>query len=365
MAVAMAAVRRDLMTRGLSLKGCGAPWPTRSSAPVGAATAGSMCFGHTVCVVVSTLTMVGVAVAGCAPPVIPPESASLGVESAPMPSATPELSEWIEFRRAFGLRHDSAWVLEVASRPSSINETGIPLTSEELAALGRAVRSTGPLVDFVTRYGERFPDSFGGVRAEGRSVILQMRDNVDIHRAYLHRVILDPSLVEVRQVSWSIAELKGFAGTVAAAHDWFGMIGAELVAADPSSRNVVRVRVRAPSEDVETVVLAHFGSPAWMEVEWDGPLAWTGARGTLVVTAVDESDAPVSGLICSWEPLNPAINSEDAMGFVTTDQGECRNAFVPAGTYDVFLSRGDLVLGTGRVTVPPNDVGVIRIVTTE
>lgn len=313
----------------------------------------------------SALVIVGAVLAGCGPALTPPESPSLGAVSEPTPSAPPALGEWIEFRRSFGLRDDPAWVLEVASRPSSINETGIPLTTEELAALGRAVRSTGPLVEFVTRYGERFPDSFGGVRAEGRTVILQMRDSVDIHRAYLRRVVLDPSLVEVRQVQWSIEELKGFAGTVIADQHWFGMIGAELVAADASSRNVVRVRVRAPSEDVESVVLVRFGSPAWMDVEWEGPLTWTGARGTLVVTAVDESGAPVSGLICSWEPLNPATNSEDAMGFVTTDKGECRNAFMPAGTYDVSVSRGDQILGTGRVTVPPEDIGVIRIVTTE
>ena len=192
--------------------------------------------------------------------------------------------------------------------------------------------------------------------------MLEMRDDVQMHLEYLHEVIPFAAALDVRKVEWSTRDLEAFAQTVVAQSDWFPTIGARLVQAHASSTNLVRVRVVASSEDAEAVIRSHFGSPSWMRVEVEAPLPWEGATGTLELRAVDGAGRPIRGLICSWRPLDPTINAESAIGFVTTDDGVCRVEFLPATTFDVYVSRESSVVGNGRVTVPPNGLGVVRIV---
>lgn len=321
-------------------------------------------------VAVLAFLLLAIVGAGCDAMVVSPTNPLLPTTAssptiAPVATAEPpaELEEWIAFRESFGLRADRGWVLQVADDPAATMDAGIPLLPWELDRLGAAIQSTGPIIEVLTRYGQRFPDSFAGVIVEGQTVILLMADHVDGHRAVLERVMRDPTRFDVREVRWSMKALTAFASTVEAERDWFDTVSVDLVQAYPNARGTVDVRILAPSDDVEPLVLSHFGAPPWMRVEWEGPPLWTGQRGTMIVTAIDENGDAVAGLRCLWIPLDPSVDADTALAYSTGDDGTCTNEFLPVAAYEIELwTDGNDLVATGRGTVPPDGIGRVRIV---
>ena len=278
-----------------------------------------------------------------------------------------DIDDWVSFRRLFGLRADRAWVESVSTNPAALNDTGVPLLPSELAELGRAVKSTQPLITLLTWYGERHPDLYAGVVVEGRRAVLLMKGDPALHEAALRAIPGGTDAIDVRSVKWSKAELEQFADDVRQQEAWFESVGAQLVAADPSLLNVVRVRFLAARSDLGSEITAHFGNPEWLRSEWEGPLPWTGPRGTMITKVVDRSGKPLEGAHCAWIPVDPSIDADTALAFSTDSRGTCRNDYLPATTYRVEVSidkagGGTVVIGTGRGTVPPDGIGQSHIV---
>jgi hypothetical protein len=265
------------------------------------------------------------------------------------------------------LRADRPWVESVSANPAALNDTGVPLLPSELAELGRAVQSTQPLITLLTWYGERHPDLYAGVVVEGRRAVLLMKGDPALHQATLRAIPGGSDAIDVRSVKWSKAELEKFAGEVRQQEAWFESVGADLVAADPSLLNIVRVLFLAARGDLAPEIASHFGNPEWLRPEWEGPLPWRGPRGTMITTVVDGSGKPLEGAQCAWIPVDPSIDADSALAFSTDSRGICRNDYLPATTYRVEVSinkagGGTVVIGTGRGTVPPDGVGTSYVV---
>lgn len=319
------------------------------------------------------LISVIVALAGCALPAdtASPANGSVALPSAetlPRPTPDPsQVAEWTAFREAFGLQADPDWISIVAANPASENDTGIPLLPSELDALGAAIRSTRSLVEALTWYGERYPDEFAGVSTRGRTVVLYMAGDADAHQARLRRLFPGSSQFEVRQVERSRKELQALAQLVSDEADWFETIGAYLVEAHPSLEEV-RVTFRAAHEEIGAKISNHFGRPEWLRVEWEGPLAWEGPLGAMVVSVRDQRGHPVVGAQCSWDPIDPSIDADSALAFSTKEDGVCRNDYLPAVAFTVIIrtqieGQGLVEIGRASGVVPAGGVGFTDVTT--
>jgi hypothetical protein len=313
------------------------------------------------------LVLLAALVVACAPSTPSPTVAV--PTTTPAPTIDPaEIREWIAFRESFGLRADPAWVLEVAADPQSDQAPGIPLLPSEVKAMGDALLATHAVIDALRAYGARQPDLYADVIVEGARTILLMKGDVTQHRKVLESVLPADAAFEVRSVEWSMGELEAFVATVEADSDWFESIDAEFIAADGiSSTDSVRVRYRAAGPRLDRVILGHFGNPSWMYAEWEGPLPWRGAIGTIEATVLDGQGRPVVDARCEWRPVDPTVDADTAFSFSTDNNGVCTNAYLPATAFNVLIlvqrPGGDWeVIGTGHANVPPHDTIRITIV---
>lgn len=240
-----------------------------------------------------------------------------------------------------------------------MNGIGVPLLPSEMDALGEAISSAADVVPVLQTYGEGHPDSYAGVLVDGSQAVLLMKGNPVAHRDALSKILPLNAPYEVRSAAWSALELESFASTVEAEADWFQSIGAEFVAADVGAAGV-RIRYLAPNDRINPLIQSHFGDQSWMLIEWSGPLPWKGRRGTLVVKVVDESRKPVAGATCETTPVDPTVDADMGVAFITSDEGTCTIAGLPAVAYDVRIvdNRGNPV-ATARVVI--TDVATNRL----
>lgn len=312
-------------------------------------------------------------VTGCAAPPRPPEATqplglTIGVptDSSPPTLDPVEVAVWVDFRKLYGLRADLAWVLMVATDPRSMNGIGVPLLPSEMEELGGAVSSVADVTPVLRLYGEAHPDVYGGVFVDGKLAVLQMKGDPTGHRAALLTILSATAPFEVRQAAWSVAELEAFAATVEAETDWFRSIGAEFVASDVGVAGV-RVRYLAPNDRPDALIRSHFGNPGWILIEWSGPLPWKGPRGTLVVEVTNGSGESVVGATCDTSPIDPAVDADMGVVFVTNDEGVCTIPGLPATAFEVTIvvqqGQRDVVATTAHVVVPEDATIRLSLVT--
>jgi hypothetical protein len=300
-----------------------------------------------------------------------PPSRSAGGE-APTPTLAPSVvAEAADFRRAFGLRSDAAWIATVAADPQSqagLADFGVPLMPFEYAELMNRARQGTDNLETIANYGAAFPDAYAGVfvdeQTRGIPVVLFTGDRTP-HIDRLKRLLPDGAIFDVRQANWSTRQLEAFADQVRQEAAWFGSVGAELRTVDTSTiENRNHLRFRATDPQLAAVIEQHFGSPEWLVADWRGPPPWPGARGTLLIVVHRPAGGGVAGLPCLFASVDPRADADG--GSTTRADGTCQFDAIPAVEYRVEITTPDEiqshVLATSTVTVRPDALSRIDIV---
>jgi hypothetical protein len=294
----------------------------------------------------------------------------------PVPSIAPQdLAEAILFRTTFGLRADEAWIRRVAADPDSqiaVVAYSVPLTPAERRELDQRSQTTSQLTKIVASYGAGFPDEWAGLyidQQRGGTVVAQFKRDLAAHQLALWRLVNPLAALEVRQVRWSLLELEALAERVKVDAAWFPSISATWMGGGIDvSGNAVNVRVATGNPAVLPLIEEHFGARGQVSVKLVPP-PWVGPFGTLRVIVVDAKGRPVEGLSCIPRPDDPSAFNTD-LGWSTGSDGVCVIQNVGATDYWVELWAADeideiVVVGRGRVTVPPDGEGRVPIVLTE
>jgi hypothetical protein len=230
---------------------------------------------------------------------------AIATTSAPSPV---QIQAWTDFRRVYGLNTDLTWVVAVAGNPAAVRDLDVPLLQFESDHVAMVNANVQELVSTARGYGNRYPGEFAGAWIEGGQVIVAFTTNLPTHAAEANALF--GARVLVRDARYSLAELADFVGTVEDEASWFATAGAELVDATADELlNAVRVQYRAPSQAVEPVIRARFADAAWLMLEYGGTGPWTGARGGIELTIVDETGAPVA-VECLFRTVDPGVPGE-------------------------------------------------------
>ena len=299
----------------------------------------------------------------------------LGCGEAPAPSAaapTPthlpfgavsqgELQSWIRFRLVYGLRADVDWVVHVARDPSAIGqEYNVPLLPEEFQRVIDASLSAENLLPAARRYAETFP-TFAGAWLELPQTVIVFTDDVAERRTGVDELF--GGNVRVRQVRYSLLDLKGFEDAVEAERDWLATIDVRAIDIGlDESDNSVRLYYEAPSQAVEARIRERLGGPDWVRFDWAGPPPWTGPYGRLEIRVVDNDGLPVPASMV-LRPLDPRV-----VAFGPTGELEDGMFVMPAWAavaweVDVtYVTRNGERTITKEFTVPEDDVVNVRIV---
>jgi hypothetical protein len=270
------------------------------------------------------------------------------------------LEEARRFRTDFGLRSDDAWIFGVARDPSSDRTTyGVPLTAAEIQELARRIRDVDQIVPLVITYGEAHPEEWGGAYIDqqaGGVLVAQFTARVDLHRLALFAQVSPNAKLEVRQVTWTQAQLEAAKERFQQDEPWFATIPADIrsVGLDIRANRVVAA-VSSPNPNAPEIVLAHFGwGENLLQISSDGTGALLLPRGTLVVTVVDQAGRPVAGLRCAAYPdLAGATNPHPDPPLPPTDQ---------SGTCVLDLRSTGYWVQIERLTEPPHVIAIARAV---
>ena len=278
-----------------------------------------------------------------------PSGPTVGVPTAGIPTkpdatdaADPdaELARAIAFRSRFGLRSDRDWVETVArdvAAQMAVHEFGFPLLPFEVADLASRRWDPNLLAD-VTGYGFLFPEVYAGayINLEAGGVVVEFSGPVERHRTALANLLPDGSAVDVREVEWSLAELERFIGRVEADQAWFSSIGVTAKVGHRVNENWVFVKFKG-RPDAERLIEDRFGSPSWLDAEWDGPPPWAGPRATLVIKVRDQRGRPLPGLWCDAQPVDPMVDDPGEDVIATDEGGICDLRTRPATVYRIRL----------------------------
>lgn len=288
--------------------------------------------------------MLAVAASGCGEGTSSGQTAAAAIapvqqESPPIVSEK-EVSEAIEFRQQYGLRADRTWVRAVADDPAAqigIPEYGVPLLPDEFNDLV-ARRWDPDLLEQVRGYGLLFPDDFGGagINLEASGAIIYFKNRVDRHRAALFNLVPAGSAVEVREVEWSLGDLKGFVERVLADKAWFDSIGVTVKAFGHIDDNAVQLTFRGP-EEAAGMIEEHFGNPTWLNAYWTGALPWEGPRADLTITVTDTNGQPVKNVRCDFTPVDPTVDVDGDGVFGTNAAGICLLENMPTAVFAFAL----------------------------
>lgn len=285
--------------------------------------------------------------------------------STPTPLDPADVTRWIQFRQAYGLRSDRAWVLQVASDPVNTNEIDVPLTPAELSLVSSLNLSAQLLAPELKKFGELFSAEYAGVMIENTRVVIQFSGQLEAHRAAIETLFGSDAPIDVRNATYSLQQLDKFAQEVEADRGWFPSVGAELFKSDSYElTNSVRVRYIARDKAVEPLIRAHFGDPAWITVKWYGPPEWTGPRGNLRVSVVDRASHPVE-VECLPESLDMAVAS-NYLPLESGPDGKCEFDKLASVTWRVGIAYenrdGERANGTQTVRVPNDGTASLRFV---
>jgi hypothetical protein len=302
----------------------------------------------------------------------PPTPSPVAPTSSPTLSAD-EVTDAIRFRTSVGLRSDEPWILIVAADPASragAAAYGTPLTPAEKAELDARSRSAEALSGVVELYGSEHRDEWAGAFLDHTtgSFVTRFTGSLDEHEAALRRLIHPDARLEVRPAAWSLAELERRRHAVDRdAEQWLRTIrawpagsGVDVVA------NRVQLDISSRNPDAPALAIARFDGDGWLLVRSDGIGRWEGLLGTAIIYAVTRSGQPARWLDCVLTPDDPAAWL-GGVAYGTGDRGSCPIEGIAATGYLVELKirRGDtedwVVIGHGRVVVPPNGTGVATI----
>jgi hypothetical protein len=295
--------------------------------------------------------LMALAVGACAEPTPPiPMPAEEPAEvPAEVPAAEPAMSqsefdEALAVRTMYGLRADATWIRAVAADPASaigLREFGIPLLPSELEDL-QSRRWPHDLLIRVQDYGRLFPDTYAGARInlEATGIVISFTDDIERHTAALANLVEAGEVVTVRSARWSLKELDRFIETVEAEAAWFESMGLTFKAGRLSTDNWVYAKYRGPI-DLEPIILAHFGDPPWLQVEWDGPLPWEGPRADLHIKVSDSDGQVVTRVRCDHQAVDPMVHASGATLFGTDNDGICRFDSFPVAEYQIRLHEWD------------------------
>ncbi len=294
---------------------------------------------------------------GCGDPSPPdkpetPRPASSGT-GAPTPTAQgptdAELLRAVQFRQAFGLRDDKAWIIAVAADPTSeagFEVYGVPLMPAEYRDLLARSANATDIVPILQSYGAAYVETWAGMfidQETGGALVAQFTDGIEVHRQRLADLLPSGARFDVREVDWTLAELRQFASEIQADSAWFESIDASLYAADvDEGENRVRVRFESRDPALVVAIRAHLGDPAWIELQWKAP-PWDGPRGDLVIRVVDKLGQPVRGMSCLWEAQDPFAAGIGAVNRTNRD-GRCSLTGIPAVEYliEIGIPTGDV-----------------------
>jgi hypothetical protein len=215
-----------------------------------------------------------------------PTSAPTPIPEALLPASVDEATrEAVRTRTEYGLRHDLAWIREVAADPTSTQEFGVPMLPAETASLFARNNLPDPVRRVLDAHGHT--DEFGGLyidNVQGGVVVVLWTTDPAVHEAAIRPKLPPCHPVEFRQVQWSEQELRGWQDRISADMDWMTDIAAKAtgVGADISD-NVVNIDISSANPDAANLIVAHYAAPAGMlRVISDGTGAHLLPYGTVV-----------------------------------------------------------------------------------
>lgn len=292
--------------------------------------------------------------------------------SALPPVAGEGIDSSARFRRAFGLRSDTTWIVSVAAVAASergVVEFGVPLLPEEIEDLLRRTHAAPETVDVILDYARAVPDDWVGIsigRQADAIIVVKVSRDKDWHQEVLRRLLPAGARFDVRLVEQSADELLQFAARVRADHAWFETIGTRLLGVEVKPVDgIVDITYTGLDSSRSADIVAHFGGSPWITTTWTMPPPWTGGHGAMIVEATDRRGQPVRGLECIYGAIDPAARYGMSFGYSTNHKGQCEIEDLPATAYDVelwFGSEGNwTTVGTGRVELRPNRSTTVRI----
>jgi hypothetical protein len=208
------------------------------------------------------------------------------VPEASLPAdADDETREAARLRTEYGLRHDLAWIRQVAADPTAVLDFGVPMLPAETASLFARNDLPDPVRPILDAYGHT--DEFGGLyidNAQGGVVVLLWTTDPAVHDAAIRPMLPACHPVEFRQVRWSERALRGWQDRISADMDWMTDIAAKAigVGADTAA-NVVNIDISSANPDAADLIVAHYAAPDGMiRVISDGTGAHLLPSGTVV-----------------------------------------------------------------------------------
>jgi hypothetical protein len=305
----------------------------------------------------------------CGRPVVRTPASGESSTATAMPR---DLEKASEFRRLYGLRDDEDWVKAVAADPASAPgeaEFGVPLTPAEVADLRDRAKNRDAVLETIRQYGARHQRDWAGVfvdEAGGGTVVAQFKTNVDDHEKEIRRLVGPIARLEVRQVRWSLSELRTFHEHVLADVGWLPSVDAHYVRSDVYDLfNHVELWISSRNPDAPAAILEHFGGSQWLRVYSDGRGPWDGPRGAFRIRLRDQAGRPVTA-----EDVTCHIVSDDPSAYLEGDlyptvEGDCWSESVGATGYSVTVTRagdtGPRVVAEALFRVYPGDEAIVEL----
>ena len=319
-----------------------------------------------------TIALIGLLVGAqaCAPTTHTPgpQTSSPPVQPSIALPSRQELDKAREFRQAFGMRADDAWLIEVAANPASEPariELGVPLLPSEFQDFLTRVDRAQAVLPFLETYGAAYPEVWGGAfidQPAGGAVAMLFTDDVELHRERLMRLLPEGSKVVVRAAEWSLRDLAAFTKRVNDDVPWFATIGTALYAVDLiEQQNQIRIRFLGPDPAAAEIVASHYGNESWFFTKWMNS-GWTGPRGGLDVLVQSMDGRPLRDMRCVPHTTVPAAMEGDTWSVSQAD-GRCVFRKLPAVDYEIEIQApvGDEDVPVGRVSAKVTD-GALTVV---
>jgi hypothetical protein len=239
---------------------------------------------HDVALGSRTATLTSAPPAATADPCPTSEPTPIPEASLP-PSLDDEKRQAVRLRTEYGLRHDLAWIRQVAADPTAVLDFGVPMLPAETASLFARNELADPVRAALDEYGH--VDEFGGLyidNVQGGVIVVLWTTDPAIHDAAIRPELPACHPVQFRRVRWSEQELRSWQDRIGADIDWLADIPAAIqgIGVDVEA-NVVDVSVSSASPDAAELIVGHSSAPAGMiRVDSDGRGAVLLPVGTVV-----------------------------------------------------------------------------------
>ena len=221
--------------------------------------------------------------AAMVPPAHDPSSAPASPASPappseePLPSdLDPDLRHAIESRRGLGLRHDLAYVLQVAADPAARNQLlDFPMYPEEEAKFLADQQMQDEAIPVIQAYAARHAAVFGGLyidRGEHPGAVASLwTHDLDVHESAIRESLPPGTPLIFRQVRYSEAFLRAIQHRISADWDWMRSIPAAPESAGVDIiDNVAEVGVSSADPRAEAIIREHYGLGDELRVVSDG-----------------------------------------------------------------------------------------------